>query len=711
MGKFFTGQGIWYKTELQTIKKKSDEPLQPIYEAVTNAWEAIIEKYGNNLNAGVISVSFYLKNGILQDKKDVPDFDKIIVEDNGIGLTDSNFSRMQTLRDNRKGPLNRGTGRAQYLYAFDETRVESVYKTTESISLKRIVTLSKKDVFLQQNSFLYINDTEEVATDTPTGTKVIFSEPLSKNEEKLYRTINAENFKLELSRHFLVKLCENRGNLPAIYIKRYINGTEIESATIATEDVPTPNKENGITIPYSKVDESKKITFSEHTEEFMLRSFILPANQLPKNAIYLVSKGEIGKTISLTCLNAKDKIDGKHYMFLLSGEYLDQNDRDDRGNIDMMTASDFKKMQKDGDCFSTEVILLDSLVSITNETISNSYPQIVAKYEEKLRDVDELKEMFLLNPQTIASLKATISNTDTEETIIEKIYKSDALIKAQQDAEIKKQFELIKSLNPADNDYQAKLRDKVNEFVATIPLQNRTALTQYVARRKLVLQLFEDILNGELDKIKKGGRIDEDILHNLIFQQSSRDAESSDLWLLNEEYVYFQGFSETRLADMEYKGQKIFDKKFSEEDQRYLYSLGERRLTKRPDILLFPEEGKCIIIEFKAPDVNVAEHITQVNFYASLLRNYTVDEFQFLSFYGYLIGENIEDRDVRGRVSSFEYSPRFNYWFKPSEKVVDFSNNNNGSIYFEIIKYSSILERAKLRNRIFIEKLDKGYQQ
>ena len=57
---------------------------------------------------------------------------------------------------------------------------------------------------------------------------------------------------------------------------------------------------------------------------------------------------------------------------------------------------------------------------------------------------------------------------------------------------------------------------------------------------------------------------------------------------------------------------KIFEKEFSEEDKRYLNSLGEKRLSKRPDVLLFPEENKAIIIEFKAPDVNVSEYLTQI---------------------------------------------------------------------------------------------------
>jgi len=95
-----------------------------------------------------------------------------------------------------------------------------------------------------------------------------------------------------------------------------------------------------------------------------------------------------------------------------------------------------------------------------------------------------------------------------------------------------------------------------------------------------------------------------------------------------------------------------------------------------------------------------------VDFYANLIRNYTTDKFQITTFYGYLIGENIEDRDVRGRVSRFEHSYHFDYWFRPSENVIGFDDKTNGSIYTEVIKYSTLLKRAKLRNKIFIDKLE-----
>ncbi|OQX98564.1 MAG: hypothetical protein B6I24_05095 [Bacteroidetes bacterium 4572_128] len=199
--------------------------------------------------------------------------------------------------------------------------------------------------------------------------------------------------------------------------------------------------------------------------------------------------------------------------------------------------------------------------------------------------------------------------------------------------------------------------------------------------------------------------IDENLLHNLIFQQSSNDPEKSDLWLINEDFIYFKGISEARLCDVKINGQKIFRKEFSEEEERILLSLGENRKIKRPDILLFPEEGKCIIIEFKAPHVNVSNFLNQINDYASLILNYSQDKFQINTFYGYLIGESIDARDVRRHDGEFKIPYKFDYLFRPSKIIVGEDGNDDGSLYTEVIKYSTLLERAKNRNKIFMKKL------
>ncbi|MGH9823792.1 MAG: type I restriction endonuclease, partial [Blastocatellia bacterium] len=198
---------------------------------------------------------------------------------------------------------------------------------------------------------------------------------------------------------------------------------------------------------------------------------------------------------------------------------------------------------------------------------------------------------------------------------------------------------------------------------------------------------------------------DEKLLHNLIFQQGSDRPDQSDLWLFNEEFVYYSGSSNTQLQSLKFKGENIIETPLSDEKEEYRKSLGEDRLQKRPDILLFPNEGKCIIIEFKNPSENVSDHLHQINKYASLLRNLTKDQFAVDTFFGYLIGQSIDPRDVRSADADFKRSEHFDYMFRPAKTVAGDFGRSDGSIYTEVLKYSTLLKRASTRNKIFLEKL------
>jgi hypothetical protein len=250
------------------------------------------------------------------------------------------------------------------------------------------------------------------------------------------------------------------------------------------------------------------------------------------------------------------------------------------------------------------------------------------------------------------------------------------------------------------------LEEAVTDLVKGIPESNRTALTRYVARRRLVLELFQKILDRRLAMQAAGNRNDDEkLLHNLIFQQTSDRPDQSDLWLFNEEFVYYSSSSNTQLQSLEFNGERILESPLSAEKEEYRKSLGQDRVQKRPDILLFPNEGKCIIIEFKNPDEDVSDHLNQINKYAALLLNLTKDKFAVDTFFGYLIGQNIEPRDVRAADADFKHSEHFDYLFRPAKTVAGYFAREDGSIYAEVLKYSTLLERASARNRIFLEKL------
>ena len=178
--------------------------------------------------------------------------------------------------------------------------------------------------------------------------------------------------------------------------------------------------------------------------------------------------------------------------------------------------------------------------------------------------------------------------------------------------------------------------------------------------------------------------------------------------MLNEDYLYFRGVSDQPLNQIEIDGVKLFRDEVTEEEERYLSSLGENRRIKRPDILLFPSERKCIIVELKTPEVNLALHLDQIKKYAYLLRNFASESFTIDTFYGYLIGEALEPRDIRAADGDFKYDPKFNYMYLPSKRVVyenDSTGGQDGSLYMEVISYSEILKRAERRNEAFTSKL------
>ena len=709
MSEFIKATGIFYKNELNAIKK-SGVQLQPVYEAFSNAWESIEERFhGEHMRHGEIRMEFYYTMGLFKNDAEnrTATLDKIVIVDNGIGINSSSYDRLLTLRDNSKSIRNKGTGRIQFAHYFDETTFDSIYSIDSHHGKHIVITLSKKPAFLNNNAILR-KDLEEDVTDRESYTKVTLNRILDdKRDAKFYGEISLENIIIEIKHHFLARLCESRSCLPTIKFVRYEDNEALEPLYICQEDIPVADKIENFTVKYSKLDDNNKVIEINRTEEFTLMSFILNDTELSHNSIYYVSNGALVQENSIDGLPKKDSIDGKRYMFLLSGEYFDNVDDDLRGNLHLVKESAFKK-QNEGNLFAEEELLIDNIIAQTNVKIADIYPLFSAKREETLRNLEELQNMFLIDADSIEAFRQKIKYSDTDAQILSMIYKTEMDETARRDAEIKAEFEKVKALTPNKKEYQQELKEHVEAFTRLIPLQNRTNLTKYIARRKLVLEIFNTILDNEKENAVKTGTINEDVLHNLIFRQKSanNDPENSDMWLLNDEYIYFSGTSDLELNEIEIGGKKLLKQDMTDEENAYLVKARHDGGKRRPDIFLFPKEGRCLIVEFKAPHVDVANHLHQINRYARLINNLSDPSFGFCKYYGYLIGENIDIEEIRDSDPYFQEAPNLGYIFKPFLPVSAKFGRKDGSLYTEVIKYSDILERAKHRNQIFLDKLD-----
>lgn len=685
--------------------KKSANLLQPVFEAFTNSLESIRlrQQKGADFDPFITITLDY--NASLTGEG--VDLSSITITDNGIGFDEPNYKRLVTFKDDTKGFNNRGSGRIQMVHFFERSNYDSVFVEGEKL-MHRSFVLSKSRLFIEKNTIIY-NSTplEDAAEDAVVETTLKLESPLIEKDAMDFAKLDSGNIKSALINHYILTLCNMKNSLPKIRVEYNVGGVLQDFDTIEASDIPDPTGTDiQITVPLCRMSEDmKRIENVKNTSVVInILPYKIDACNLDSSSIKITSKGEISETtrIKLTCLDPNAILDGKRYLFLLSSEYFDNIDGDERGNIEVIDKTEFKKRAK-SQGYIEEQIVLNDIQDTVNRKACEIYEEISAKNEEFRTEIEKLKKDYLLSEEALSD----VSLSDSIDDVFKKAYSYDAKVMAQQSATYEKSVASLNKLNPASDDYQEKLSEIVDSLVSSIPMQNRATLSKYVARRKMVIELMSKILGrmtGTQEESKRNE--DEKLLHNLIFTQKSENPLTSDLWLINEEYMYFKGTSESQLSKVTLDGKKVFREDFTEEEERYLNSLGEKRMNMRTDILLFPAEGKCVIIEFKNPNVNVADCLTQINKYAYFLRNFSVPDFKFLTFYGYLIGESVEKKDVRAADGDFITAPNLDYLFRPKKTIPDDSGTQeDGTLYMEVLKFSVLKDRAEIRNKAFIDRL------
>lgn len=690
--------GLYWPEILRKDVSKSGTTLQPIFEAFTNSIEAIRDKQKiDSKHKGEIVIKIFATETTVPDSFS---FSSLSIIDNGIGFNDEQFQRFNTFRDNRKNYKNLGSGRIQYVHYFDSTSVKSVFEQGGEFYEREFI-ISKNQEYIKHNALVKHKSCKKISSSN-SETRITFNSLLEKSG--VYDDLTDKILKKKLLERYIHYFCYNQNNLPKIKIEFYNHSKLKGESNITKSDVPKIDKKKVIKLQYSKKVNSG-IAKIEKTEDFQIDAFKIDKSILKENKLNLVSKGEVieESPVSLESLASNDNIKGSKFLFLVSSNFIDDRDTHIRGVLNIPTKDTFAK-----DLFANEEeIFIEEIQKEVNNSINVMYPEIEDAKQKHIEEFTKLKEMFLLDDATAKEINISINDTETE--ILKKFYEAEAKKSANLDAKIKESIDGLEKLDTTSEGYNEQLENEIQKLVREIPLQNKVSLTQYVARRKLVLDLFNLINNRKLTaQINVDRNKDEKLLHNLIFQQTNAASEDSDLWLINEDFIYFKGASEKLLKDVELDGVKLLRENLTEEEETFRTALNENRYAKRPDILLFPEEGKCLIIEFKNPDVNVSDHLNQINNYASLIWNFSNPQFKFETFYGYLIGEKVNTNDVRFHDGDFKEAYQFDYLFRANKLIPGLYVKGDASLYTEVIKYSTLYERAKRRNDIFIKKLGKS---
>lgn len=698
-------------------EEKSSDALSPLFEALTNAIESIEirEEEYKDVSSFDITINFYFE-GLM--KANQPDrlLEKIEIIDNGIGFNTKEFSRFDEFFNRSKSRNNKGSGRLQYIKFFKNTHIESVYKDDKFM----FRSFDYADKYIDNKFIGNQLDPQEVK-EKESYTKIIFSGFKDVKDKLFYEKKDIFDLKEKILINYIIKLSlmEKPFNIRI----NYIDANDTFSQEITKADIPTDSKEVIIDIPRSRVVCSKEgnveLVQSEKVDKIHVKNFKMPSSKLKKNEIAFYSKNIKVSELKIESLKKATVIEGNRNITGIFGDVFDDERyiNETRNEFKIPTKEEFLKRIKETGVVTSmlneednDVILFDDISNLVKKEICEFYPELFKRQIEINNEVSELAELFHFSDEVVK--ETNIDVDDNKEGILKKLYRTENDKTAKDDAKLKEIMDSVSALNPLDESYKKEIEEKSRQIISIIPDQNKRALSKYVARREIVSRLLELIIqkdtelqrDWEKNPEKYSRKEREALIHDLIFPRKEDTSALNDLWILNEEFVHFQGASDNKLTEIEFAGKRLLRSGISEEEISKKYQL-ENQGESRPDILLFPQENKIIIIEFKNEDVELTDYLSQIPKYAKLIANCISSYFKVKQFYGFLIGEKINQYAMPGHFIR-TFSSTDNMWFDPNHPIKDIESDEiKASLYYEVIKLSELAKRAELRNKSFAEKL------
>ena len=696
----FVEQTVSYESLMKKRVKKHSSFLQPIFEAVSNSLEATRGK-GDN-----IVIRLKVSKSTTPNKYE---FNSIEIEDTGCGFDNENRTRFYNLFDESKNLHNLGSGRIQYLHFFSHTEIRSIYYE-DGKKKKRNIVLSTGFINKEKTP-IWEGPEEDALAEEHIGTFVEFFLPIDSKDKESYENLTTDDLHDKLFTHYLGKFCINKGNVQDIRIERHIYGNLVEDETrfIEDSDIPDVDYHDEVEVPYKAINDTLDgfIKIKE-SETFKIDSYLLPSNVQKKNEIKLTSKNETidADNVDFSFVERAKVSEGKNMLCLISSDYLTNQDTDVRGKLQLYTKAQFLKKKNLVKSVGKQ-IFIDDVHDEVSDKISKHYPSINKIKEESNDDINQIVEDFSLDTQLIENIGRMTGEKATD--FLGRYYDAEAELEKDNTQKMREIFSSLRTLDPSSKGFAKSFNSKVSKVNSLIPVRNKSSLSKYISSRKAAMNMLRMIIDKDLEcqHTTKKRKDNERLIHDLLFPQGSMDALESNLWMLNEDFIHFRGFSNFKIKELEVDGVSIIRDDLNKEEKRTLTEYNRDLLGNKPDILLFPEEHKCIIIELKSDTADPAKYLNQAIEYAGLLRAYAKDEFVIDNFYLYLIAEKFNFERIRITNPAFKIAQHLDYVFLPNSPVYG-GKRGEGALYMEVLKYSTLLKRAEIRNSIFSNKLFGG---
>jgi hypothetical protein len=652
---------------LNEISLPEYKSLWPLFEAIVNSIQSINDSRKDNEGLIQIKAIRYTEKTIGDITSDLySDFE---ITDNGNGFNNENYeSFLEAYTSLKISKGCKGLGRFLWLKAFERVEIESVY-VENGCFFKRQFEFSEKD---------FVNP-EDNAVET--------------DENMLYTRIKLIGFKNKYQRNCSVSIEPIAKKIIEHCMMYFISDS---CPRIEIQD------ENDKIILNDYFNNNIKDTL--HRDEIVIEQykFYLYHIQMNENAnkheLHLcasdreVESYDVSKKITNLNTRLIDN-DGVEYYYTgyLSGEYLDAAVNSNRTAFNI---------EKDHNLTNTitKNDILDKAVPFIELYLKEDLDKIIKHKMERINtfvSFEKPQYSFLLNakPEIYDRIPNGLKDDELELELHKQSQKWEREIK-----EIGKKIEQdnkdkIKSIADFDDIFE--------KYCSGVSELNKASLSEYVIRRKTILDLLEKALEWDDDKKYKK----EEIIHSLIcpMRHSSKEIpyDEMNLWIVDEKLAFHNYLA----SDQKLKSIPVIN---SNSDDRVDLAIFDQALSYSSDKDSF---NSISIVELKRPDRNNYsskgkddDPIEQVLRYVKQIREGKVKlangrpfgNVTNTSFYCYIIADLTPTLIDKAETADFTKTPDGEGYYK-------FNQNRNA--FIEIISYSKLLRDAKKSNQALFEKL------
>lgn len=630
--------------------------------------------------------------------------------DNGCGLGDEQTEAFLTKDTSYKDDLSitgigkcKGAGRIQFFHHFERVGIRSTYRNGGQVLARSLPLVAARKKIDVTDFVVTGGKAQDIGTTiTLDGLKPATRERLYKVDAlgEVFSAANMRRYMLIAFLQRLVSLKSVLGDFSISFETRYPKD-RVDKTSLSAADLPPVTE-----VRPADVEERDPRSGAPlgKTTQFILSHYKVDASvfDLPRNAISFCAKSspvqDITRRYLRTVTEQNRPVDGFHHIVLIEGDLLDRRVNEQRDGFDGIPDE-----IPVGDLFADETVsyagIFEQIDPIIEEMVSPSgwsRDQVVADVTEK----------FGVNAGMLADTETRVVYGDTPKSVAERVLRKyqDRII--AETAEIFDLREQIEKTEPHTENFRQKIHELSWKYTASLKTIDMANLSQLVVRRSAIVEILALACDRQLavQAVKEGERRqDERIIHSIFFpmKKDSRDTSDHDIWLLSEEYQYYDYIaSDKPLAQIEWaEGEKLFDPSIDAELEETLRRRADENGAMRPDIAIFGKEGSAIIIEFKAPGVSMDYHIGDLSEYAHLLA--AKSNGRLKKFYGYLIGDTIAPL----RMAGWTRFPAGKGYFRSTSLEDPESGRNLGELYAETLFFEDIVKRANQRIGVYRDKL------